>query len=76
MLSILVDETKIMFLRARDPPHSAFLNLAMLIAPGFSQKSGTIRFLKSKISIYYADHRTRLNTEVRGYSEDYIYNNT
>jgi len=63
-----------MFLRARDPPKSAFTQLAMSVTPGFPLKSGTIKFLKKKINSYYTDHRTRLNTEVRNYSEDYIYN--
>ena len=75
MLSALGSEVKIMFLRARDPPQHTFAQLAMLIAPGFSRESGTIKFLKKKINAYYADHRTRLNTEVRRYSEDYIHNN-
>ncbi|CAG8774476.1 1250_t:CDS:2, partial [Funneliformis caledonium] len=75
MLTDLVNETKILFLRARDPSHSARLQLAMLVTPGFIQSSRTISFLKSKINSYYADHRTRLNTEIRAYGEDYIYNN-
>ena len=73
MLSVLVDETKIMFLRARDPPKLAFLRLALLVAPGFTQGSGTINFLKTKVSSYYAEHRSRLNTEARAYGEDYIH---
>ena len=64
-----------MFLRACDSPQHTFVQLAMLIAPGFSQESGTIKFLKKKITTYYADHRTWLNTKVRRYSEDYIHNN-
>ena len=64
-----------MFLRARDPPQSAVLQLALLVAPEFTQGSKTISFLKSKISAYYADHRSRLNTEARAYGEDYIHDN-
>ena len=76
MLTDLVNETKILFLRVCDPSHSAWLQLAMLVAPGFTQNSKTIKFLKSKINSYYTDHRTRLNTEIRAYGEDYIHNNS
>jgi hypothetical protein len=75
MLATLVNETKILFLRARNPSQSACLQLASLVAPGFIHGSETIKFLNKKINSYYADHRSRLNTEVRAYGEDYIYNN-
>ena len=75
MLATLVNETKIMFLRARDPPFSTYITLAKMVVPGFVETSKTISFLKSKICAYYADHHTRLNTESRAYAEDYIYNN-
>ena len=75
MLATLVNETKILFLRARNPSQSACLQLASLVAPGFIHGSETIKFLSKKINSYYADHRSRLNTEVRAYGEDYIYNN-
>jgi hypothetical protein len=75
MLTILVNETKILFLRTRNPQQSVVLKLALLVAPGYNQGSGTIKFLKSKICAYYADHRSRLNTEARKYSEEYIQNN-
>ena len=74
MLETLGSEVKILLLRARDPSHLSLIQLAMLIAPGFSRESGTIMFLKKKSISYYADHRTRLNTEVRRYAEDYIHN--
>ncbi|CAG8772404.1 14911_t:CDS:2, partial [Funneliformis caledonium] len=75
MLAALVNETKIMFLRACDPPFSAYITLAKMVAPGFVETSKTISFLRSKICAYYVNHRTRLNTESRAYAEDYIYNN-
>jgi len=45
------------------------------IAPGFSENSKTMSFLKMKLGSYFADHRSRLNTEARAYAEDYINNN-
>ena len=75
MLATLVNETKILFLRARNPSQSACLQLASLVVPEFIHGSETIKFLNKKINSYYADHRSRLNTEVRAYGEDYIYNN-
>ena len=64
-----------MFLRVCDPPQAAYSALLKLVAPGFTETSKTISFLKSKISAYYADHRSCLNTEARAYAEDYINNN-
>jgi hypothetical protein len=75
MLLTLVNETKIMFLRARNPPLAACKELVKLVAPGFTETSKTISFLKSKMTAYYADHQSRLNTEARAYGEDYINNN-
>lgn len=75
MLAILVNEAKIMFLRARNPPQSACSMLVKLVAPGFTESSRTLSFLRSKLNSYYADHRSRLNTEARAYGEDYINNN-
>jgi hypothetical protein len=75
MLSVLVNEAKILFLRSRDPPQAACNVLLKSIAPGFSETSKTISFLKSKLSSYFSDHRSRLNTEARAYAEDYIKNN-
>ena len=75
MLAILVNEVKILFLRSRDPSLVACNNLLKLIAPGFSEHSATITFLKSKLNSYLVDHRSRLNTEARAYAEDYINNN-
>jgi len=75
MLAILVYETKILFLKSRDPPQGAIDALVKSIAPGFGDTSKTITFLKSKVSSYYADHRSRLNSESRAYAEDYIKNN-
>ena len=75
MLTILINETKILFLRARNPPPDAHTTLVMMVAPGFSETSKTIAFLKSKMNAYFADHRTRLNSEARLYGEDYIKNN-
>ena len=49
--------------------------MALLVVPDYNQDSGTIKFLKSKIGAYYADHRSRLNTEARKYGEEYIQNN-
>ena len=72
MLTTLVNETKILFLRACNPLQSACLQLASLVAPGFTHSGETIKFLNKKINAYYADHRSRLNTEVRAYSENYI----
>ena len=75
MLATLVNETKIMFLRSRNPPSAAYSILASLVAPEFIATSRTISFLKSKINAYYADHHSRLNAESRAYGEDYINNN-
>jgi hypothetical protein len=75
MLAILVNETKIMFLRARDPPPAACSMLIKLMVPEFTKTNMTAKFLRSKLNAYYADHRSRLNTEARAYSEDYIINN-
>lgn len=75
MLATLVNEAKILFLRARNPSSTACNTLAKLVAPGFSESSKTVTFLKSKINAYYADHRSRLNTEARAYAEDFINNN-
>jgi len=75
MLAILVNEAKIMFLRARNPPPAACNMLVKLVAPGFAETSKTASFLRSKLNAYYADHRSRLNTEARAYGEDYINNN-
>jgi hypothetical protein len=75
MLAILVNETKILFLRARNPPSAAYNALVNLVAPGFTETSKTITFLKGKMNGYYADHRSHLNTESRAYGEDYINNN-
>ncbi|GET00731.1 hypothetical protein GLOIN_2v1881169 [Rhizophagus clarus] len=75
MLAILVNEAKIMFLRARNPPPAACSMLVKLVAPGFAETSKTTSFLKSKLNAYYADYRSRLNTEARAYAEDYINNN-
>ena len=75
MLTTLVNETKIMFLRARDPSPAVCTALVKLVAPGFTETSKTISFLKTKFNAYYADHRSRLNTEARTYGEDYINNN-
>ena len=75
MLAILVNEAKIMFLRARNPPPAACSMLVKLVAPEFTEASKTATFLRSKLNGYYADHRSRLNTEARAYGEDYIINN-
>ncbi len=75
MLTTLVNETKIMFLRAHDFPFSAYITLAKIVAPEFVETSKTISFLRLKIYAYYADHHTRLNIESRAYAKDYIYNN-
>jgi len=75
MLAILVNETKILFLRSRDPTQGAIDALVKSIAPGFSDTSKTITFLKKKLNAYNADHRSRLNSESRAYAEDYIKNN-
>jgi hypothetical protein len=75
MLATLVNEAKIMFLRARDPPYASCIELIKLIAQGFSETSRTFSFLRSKLSAYYSDHRSRLNSESRAYGEDYINNN-
>jgi hypothetical protein len=74
MLTVLVNETKILFLRACNLLQLAFLQLILLVASEFTQGSKTISFLKSKINAYYADYYSRLNTEVRMYSENYIHN--
>ena len=75
MLATLVNETKIMFLRARNPSPSACTTLVKLLAPNFTETSKTFTFLRTKMTAYYADHRSRLNTEARAYGEDYINNN-
>jgi len=75
MIAILGSETKILFLRARDPPSAAYTTLSKMVAPGFSETSKTITFLKAKMTSYYSDHRSRLNSEARSYGEDYINNN-
>jgi len=75
MLAILVNEAKILFLRVRNPSSTDCTTLAKLVAPGFTDTSRTMAFLKSKINGYYADHRSRLNTEARAYGEDFINNN-
>ncbi|GES92545.1 hypothetical protein GLOIN_2v1881169 [Rhizophagus clarus] len=75
MLAILVNEAKIMFLRARNFPPAACSMLVKLVALGFTKTSKTTSFLKSKLNAYYADHHSRLNTEARAYAEDYINNN-
>ncbi|CAB5206951.1 unnamed protein product [Rhizophagus irregularis] len=72
MLATLVNETKIMFLRARNPPPVAYMELAKSVAPGYTETSKTISFLKTKINAYYADHRSRLNSGARAYGEEYI----
>ncbi|CAB4475676.1 unnamed protein product [Rhizophagus irregularis] len=72
MLATLVNETKIMFLRARNPPPAAYMELAKSVAPGYTETSKTISFLKTKINAYYADHRSRLNSGARAYGEEYI----
>lgn len=72
MLTILINEMKILFLRARNPPPAAYTTLVTMVAPGFSETSKTIAFLKGKMNGYFADHRTRLNSEARLYGEDYI----
>ncbi|CAG8753800.1 7283_t:CDS:2, partial [Funneliformis caledonium] len=53
MLATLINETKIMFLRAHDPPFSAYITLAKMVAPGFVETSKTISFLRSKICKFY-----------------------
>ncbi len=75
MLTTLVNEIKIMFLRAHDFPFSAYIILAKMVTPRFVEISKIIFFLRSKICVYYADHHTQLNTEFRAYAEVYIYNN-
>ncbi|CAB4430861.1 unnamed protein product [Rhizophagus irregularis] len=75
MLAILVNEAKIMFLRARNPPPAAYNTLVKLVAQGFTETSKTASFLRSKLNAYYADHQSRLNTEARAYGQDYIINN-
>ncbi|PKC53215.1 hypothetical protein RhiirA1_543268 [Rhizophagus irregularis] len=70
--SDMVNETKIMFLRARNPPPAAYMELAKSVAPGYTETSKTISFLKTKINAYYADHRSRLNSGARAYGEEYI----
>jgi len=75
MLAILVNEAKILFLRSRDPSTVAYDTLLKSIAPGFSENSKTMSFLKMKLGSYFADHRSRLNAEARAYAEDYINNN-
>ena len=75
MLAILVNETKILFLRSREPSQAACDALIKLIAYKFTKHSKTVLFLKSKMNGYFADHRSRLNTESRAYVEDYINNN-
>jgi len=75
MLAKLVYESKILFLRSREPSRIALDLLVESIAPGFTNNSKTKLFLKSKIGSYFADYRSRLNTEARAYAEDYINNN-
>jgi hypothetical protein len=75
MLASLVSEIKILFLRSRDPSQASCDKLLSSIAPGFTENSKTMTFLKTKLNSYLADHRSRLNTEARAYAEDYINNN-
>ena len=75
MLTTLVNETKIMFLRARDPLFSVYIILVKMVAFGFVKTNKTIFFFRSKICAYYANHHTQLNIEFRAYAKDYIYNN-
>jgi hypothetical protein len=75
MLAILVGESKILFLRSRDPPDAVFDTLVKSIAPGFAEISEMFKFLKSKLYSYFSDYRSRLNSEARKYAEDYIINN-
>ncbi|CAB4383470.1 unnamed protein product [Rhizophagus irregularis] len=76
ILAILVNEAKIMFLRARNLPPAAYNNtLVKLVAQGFTETSKTASFLRSKLNAYYADHQSCLNTEARAYGQNYIINN-
>ncbi|EXX65275.1 hypothetical protein RirG_134780 [Rhizophagus irregularis DAOM 197198w] len=59
MLAILVNEAKIMFLRARNLPPAAYNTLVKLVAQGFTE----------------TNYRSYLNTEARAYGQDYIINN-
>ena len=75
MLMILVNETKILFLRSRDPMQGAIDALVKSITLGFSNTSRMITFLKTKLNVYNADHQSHLNSEFRIYAKDYIKNN-
>ncbi|CAG8765084.1 10530_t:CDS:2, partial [Funneliformis caledonium] len=65
MLVTLVNETKIIFLRACNPSFSTYITLAKMMVSGFVETSKTIFFLRSKICAYYANYHTQLNTESR-----------
>ncbi|CAG8711249.1 10959_t:CDS:2 [Funneliformis caledonium] len=70
-----INEAKILFLRSHDLSTVAYNTLLKSIALGFSENSKMISFLKMKLSSYFADHQSCLNTKARVYAEDYINNN-
>ncbi|CAG8724114.1 6211_t:CDS:2, partial [Funneliformis caledonium] len=60
-----INEAKILFLRSRDSSTIAYDTLLKSIALGFSENSKTMSFLKMKLDLYFAVHRSRLNTEAK-----------
>ncbi|CAG8588498.1 12222_t:CDS:2 [Funneliformis caledonium] len=73
---ILCYKPSILFLRSRNLMQDAIDALVKSITPGFSNTSRMITFLKTKLNAYNVDYRSRLNSESRAYTEDYIKNNS
>ena len=65
-------EMKVMFMKSRNPGPDAIAAIAKILLPDQGRNSENIRFLKGRGLEYLAQHRSRLNSDLNFYAEEYI----
>jgi hypothetical protein len=68
----MCDEMKVMFMRSRNPGSDAVTDVAKILLPEQGKNTETIKFLKGRGLEYMAQHRSRFNSDLSFYAEEYI----
>ncbi|PKY45334.1 hypothetical protein RhiirA4_516426 [Rhizophagus irregularis] len=71
-VSDMCDEMKVMFMRSRNPGSDAVTDVAKILLPEQGKNTETIKFLKGRGLEYMAQHRSRFNSDLSFYAEEYI----